>query len=192
MLHENLSDNQLTVLLRTGDEEAFAEIYVRYWKVLFYTAHNILQDQENARDIVQNVYVSLWNRRNEVEILSLKSYLQQAIRFLVFKTIRAQKQDAIFYARLKEITSEIIADNSLIFKEQQELLRKLLRSLPENCQETFRLSREEGFTYKQIASHLEISEKTVEKRLSKSLRHIRRGLNWEMCVTIIGSAPLIP
>ena len=182
---DTLTDKELIDLLKGGDKDGFTEIYNRYWKLLFQTAHNIMQDQESARDIVQNVYISLWTRRNEVEILSLKPYLQQSVRFSVLKAIRELKKDARFYVRLKEITSEIIADNPLLFKEQQELLKKLLGSMPENCKETFYLSREEGFTYKQIALQLNISEKTVEKRLSKSLRHIRKGLNWAKCITII-------
>ena len=182
---DTLTDKQLTDLLKIGDEDAFTEIYNRYWKLLFHTANNIIQDDEIAQDIVQDVFISLWQRRNEVEIHSLRPYLQQSARFLVLKAIREQQKGACFYERLKEITSEIITDNPLLFKEQQQLLKELVGSLPENQRETFRLSREEGLAYKKIASQLNISEKTVEKRMSKSLKHIRSGLNWEMCVAIV-------
>jgi RNA polymerase sigma-70 factor (family 1) len=185
VLYHTLTDEQLADSLKVGDEGAFTEIYNRYWKLLFYTAYNIIQDQERAQDVVQNVYISLWQRKGDVEIKSLKSYLQQSARFSVLKAIREQQNDARFYERLQEITSEIITDNPLIFKEQQQLLKNLLGSLPENCREAFRLSREEGFTYKQISSKLNISEKTVEKRVSKSLKYIRNGLNWEMCIAMI-------
>lgn len=190
--YNNLTDNQLIELLKSGDEHAFTEIYNRFWKMLFTTAHAIIQDQEIAKDVVQNVFIGLWQRRDVSDIQSLKPYLQQATRFQVLKAIRAQQTDLRFYDRLKEITSEIINDDPLIFKEQQQLLSELLDTLPENCRETFRLSREEGFTYKQIASHLDISEKTVEKRVSKSLKHLRGGLNWEMCVALIlTSTPIL-
>src|SRR5690606_12654997 len=113
---------------------------------------------------------------------------QQATRFSILKVIRNQQTDAKFYERLKNITSEIIADDPLLFKEQQELLKELLASMPDNCSETFRLSREEGLTYAQIASQLNISEKTVEKRMTRSLKYLRRGLNWELCTAVAAAS----
>lgn len=180
-----LTDRDLTALLYAGEETAFTEIYNRYWKQLFYTANNILQDQEGARDAVQDVFVSLWQRKNDVEIDSLKAYLRQAIRFRVLKAIREQRSDERLSERLKKVTAGIISDNPLLFKEQQHLLKELVNKLPEDCREAFRLSREENLTYKQIALQLNISEKTVEKRLSKSLKHIRGGLNVELCILIV-------
>lgn len=185
-----LTDSQLIDLLKSDNEPAFTEIYNRYWSSLFDTAYAIIQDEDSAKDIVQNVFISLWQRREVSNIQSLRPYLQQAARFLVLKAIRANQTDSRFYDRIKEITSEILNDDPLIFKEQQKLIQSLLNSLPENCRETFRLSREEGYTYKQIASHLSISEKAVEKRMSKSLKHIRGGLNWELCVAVIMASAL--
>ena len=185
-----LTDIQLINLLKSDDESAFTEIYNRYWKILFQTSYSIIQDEESAKDVVQNVFISLWQRREVSNIQSLKPYLQQSARFLVLKAIRSNKTDSRFYDRVKEITSEILNDDPLIFKEQQNLIQSLLNTLPENCKETFRLSREEGYTYKQIASQFSISEKAVEKRMSKSLKHIRDGLNWELCVALIMSSSL--
>jgi RNA polymerase sigma-70 factor (family 1) len=179
------SDNDLLLLLREGEQAAFTEIYNRYWKLLYKTAVNILEDGDAAQDIVQNIFVSLWQRRAEVHISVLKPYLQQATRFGVFKAIRAEQTDKTFYARLAEVTADMIADDPLIFKEQQSLLKELIDGLPEDCREAFRLSREESLTYKQIAALLGISEKTVEKRMSKSLKHIREGLSLAMCVAVI-------
>ncbi len=172
----NMSDDALVEQLKLNDEAAFTEIYNRHWKLLFYTAHNVTQDEESAQDVIQNVFLSLWHRRHAVEIICLKAYLQQATRFAVLKIIKEMKGEATFHERLKIITTEIIQDDPLVFKEKQELLKELLASLPENCSATYLLSREEGLTYKQIASRLEISEKTVEKRMSLSLKHFRTGL----------------
>jgi RNA polymerase sigma-70 factor (ECF subfamily) len=186
-----LTDNQLTDLLKCGDDSAFTTIYKRYWAPLYHSAFAIIRDEDGAQDIVQSVFISLWQRREEADIRVLKSYLFQATRFLVFKAIRYRKNDQLFCERLKAISSEIIADDPLLFKEQQQLLSKLLSNLPEECRETFRLSREEGLTYKKIAVHLNISEKTVEKRLSRSLKHLRRGLNWEMCLAILTLSAIV-
>jgi RNA polymerase sigma-70 factor (family 1) len=186
-LVKELDEPNLLSLLREDSEAAFTEIYNRFWKSLFRTAYHILQDKEASQDIVQNVFVSLWQRRAELRIDNLKGYLHQAARFGVFKAIREQQHDQEFYDRLAQVTADIITDNPLIFKEQQELLRQLIGNLPEDCRETFRLSREENMTYKQIAELLGISEKTVEKRMSRSLQHIRSGLAVGACILILAS-----
>jgi RNA polymerase sigma-70 factor (family 1) len=179
------SDPELIDLLESGDKSAFAEIYNRYWKLLFKTAFNILQDFATAQDITQNIFISLWERRGESNIQTIKPYLLQATRFAVYKAIREQQNDKAFYERLAEITVDIITDNPLLFKEQQALLNKLINGLPENCREVFRLSREENLTYKQIAALSGISEKTVEKRISMSLKHIRNGVSLGICIAVI-------
>lgn len=175
-VQSNMSDEALVELLRLNDETAFTEIYNRHWKLLFHTAFKVIQDEESAQDVVQNVFLSLWHRRHAAEILCLKAYLQQATRYAVLKSLKDMRGEAIFHERLKIITTEIIQDDPLVFKEKQELLKELLASLPGKCSTTYLLSREEGLTYKQIASQLEISEKTVEKRMTLSLKHFRTGL----------------
>ena len=179
------SDPELIELLESGDKSAFTEIYNRYWKLLFKTALNILQDFATAQDITQNIFISLWERRSEANIQTIKPYLLQATRFAVCRAIREQQNDKAFYERLAEITTDIISDNPMLFKEQQALLNRLINGLPENCRDAFRLSREENLTYKQIAILKGISEKTVEKRISMSLQHIRNGVSLGICIAIL-------
>ncbi|MBC8988210.1 RNA polymerase sigma-70 factor [Pedobacter sp. N36a] len=180
-----LSDAELIAALKEGEEQAFGEIYERYWKELYRKANNILQDPDASVDVLQDVFLSLWQRRAQVDILALKPYLHQALRFSVLKAIRKLKTDRQFYERLMEVTTEIIAENPLLFKEQQQLIQNLIDNLPEDCKQAFLLSREQEMTYKQIANLLNISEKTVEKRISKSLKMIRASLNIETCITIL-------
>jgi RNA polymerase sigma-70 factor (family 1) len=176
MRYTGLDDTQLLKLLQEEDEEAFAEIYNRYWKLLYTTANNIIRNESAAQDAVQEVFIALWQKGKETDIQFLKAYLQQAVRFQVLKAIRSQKADEQFYNRLSSITSDIIYENPLLFKEQEGLLRQILDSLPDDCRLVFKLSREENLTYRQIAAQLEISEKTVEKKMSICLRQIREAL----------------
>ncbi|ALL06191.1 hypothetical protein AQ505_12240 [Pedobacter sp. PACM 27299] len=180
-----LSDAELITALKEGEEQAFGEIYERYWKELYRKANHILQDPDAAVDVLQDVFLSLWQRRAQVDIQVLKPYLHQALRFSVLKAIRKLKTDRQFYERLMEVTTEIISENPLLFKEQQQLIQNLIDNLPEDCKQAFLLSREQEMTYKQIANLLNISEKTVEKRISKSLKMIRASLNIETCITIL-------
>lgn len=176
MPYPNLEDIQLLQLLQKGNEEAFAEVYNRYWKLLYTTARNIIQQEEFAKDAVQEVFIALWQRRMESNIQNLKAYLQQAVRFQILKAIRTQKTDEQFYSRLATVTADIIYENPLLFKEHEVLFREIMSTLPDDCRQIFHLSREEQLTYKQIAGQLNISEKTVEKKMSFCLKHIRQIL----------------
>lgn len=176
-LYVEVPEKELLLKIKEGDELAFREIYNRFWSSVHQTAYDILRDGDAAKDIVQEVFISFWNRREEIEIRSLKSYLHQATRYGVFKAIRAQRVDEAFYERLKTVTIDIITDEPLLFKEQSQLIQSLMEELPDDCREIFRLNREDGLTYRQIAALLGISEKTVEKKISKVLQHLRKGMH---------------
>jgi RNA polymerase sigma-70 factor (family 1) len=183
--YSNSSDQELQILLGDGDHAAFAEIYNRYWNGLYTTAFTILRQEDVAQDIVQEVFIALWNRRQAVRVQSLKPYLHQAARFQVLKAIRAGRVDQSFYERVARITDHISDTDPVQFKELQEIINGLVESLPGSCREVFRLSREERLTYPEIARRLDISVKTVEKRMSLALRHFRVGLNESMPLLIL-------
>lgn len=170
------SDHGLLQMLATDDRAAFAELYRRHWKPLFITAANILNDRSTAGDVVQEVFISLWQRRLELKVRSPSAYLQQAVRFQVFKTIRDGRTDTDFQKRLSEVSRDILTEDPLLFKELQHLVEAVIRSLPEDQRTIFRMNRDENLTYKEIADKLGISVKTVEKKMSRSLRHLRSGL----------------
>lgn len=186
-IYQISDQNELISRLRDGDEHAFGEIYNLYWKQLYRTAFTILRDEEGASDALQEMFLHLWRRRKELNIVSLKAYLHQSVRLTVLKAIRTQKTDSDFYKRLAQVTTEIIEEDPIIFKDHLHLLQRLIDSLPTDCRQIFLMSREEEMSYKQIAGKLEISVKTVEKKMSKSLKLIREGLSIEMCVCIIVS-----
>jgi len=176
MLYPELDDIQLLRLLQEKNEDALAEIYNRYWKLLYKSAYAIVQDEAISKDAVQEVFIALWQRNLPEDIQFLKAYLHQAVRFQILKAIKAQKTDEHFYERLATVTSDIFYDNPMLFKEQEALLKDILHSLPEDCRQIFVMSREEQLTYKQIAAQLHISEKTVEKKMSICLKQIRQIL----------------
>jgi RNA polymerase sigma-70 factor (ECF subfamily) len=183
--YHTFTDDELSELLKSSDEDAFTEIYNRYWQPLLHTAFHILQDKEAVQDIVQNVFISLWMRRSAANIKNLNGYLRQAVRFSVFKAIREIRHDRAFYERLTAATVDIITDDPLLFKEQQQLVQQLIDTMPKDWQEVFLLSRENNMTYKQIAELLGISEKTVEKRISRSLKFLRSVLTTSIFIIFL-------
>ncbi|GGH74196.1 RNA polymerase sigma-70 factor (ECF subfamily) [Filimonas zeae] len=179
-----LDDIRLLHLLQENDEAAFAEMYNRHWEALYATAYNIIRQEAVAKDAVQEVFITLWQRRNEADIQALLPYLKQAVRFQILKAIRAQKADEQFYTRLAAVTVDVMYNNPLLFKENEALFRKIIHSLPDDCRQVFLLSREQQFTYKQIAGWLNISEKTVEKKMTICLKHVKHMLAQSDALTV--------
>lgn len=168
-----INEQELIKRVAEGSEEAFATLYHSYWESCYRQAFKILQDTQQSEDIVQELFVRIWEKRRELEIVSIGAYLQKATRNRVLNAIRSEKTNTEFYNRLARVTAELLEENPLLFKENEQLLEHLIESLPEDCRETFRLSRKNQLSYKEIALHLNVSEKTVEKRMSKALQHIR-------------------
>lgn len=185
------TDDQLLQQLYQSDERAFAEIYNRYWKPLYTSAHNILQVREAAQDAVQEVFISLWKRRQNIQVDVLQSYLHQAVRFQVFKAIRAEKTDQDFFNRLSLISKDILFEDPILFRELEAIYQQLIQSLPPDEQEIFLLHRDGGLTYKQIAEQKNISVKTVEKKMSRALKEMRYGMDDAMLAVLVTSAAMM-
>jgi len=183
--YSSFTDSELSVSLSQGDRYAFDQIYYRYWRVLHQKAVRILNNDDEAADIIQEVFVSLWQRRENVKVDNLKAYLNQAVKFSVLKAIRDNKVSENFYDKLAQITVDLVCEDPLVFKEMQHLIQHLIDDLPEDCRTIFNLSRVDNLTYKKIALQLGISEKTVEKKISISLKSIKSGLNLNLCLLIL-------
>lgn len=178
MDHQNYSDSILLTLLRNNDEMAFTAIYNRYWEKLFFIAGTKFRNLTVAEELVQDIFLDLWNRRKTHKIEGeLESYLAVAMKY---KVINAQ---ARFKNALKYVQSEIDnapVDNGteewLNFQELKAKLSKHVSSLPEKCRITYQLSRDQGFSQKEIAQFMKVSEKTVEANLARAIKSLRKAL----------------
>lgn len=175
--YNTYTDDQLWRQITLDDQDAFTAVYNRYWKVLYVRARNMLSDGELAQDIVQEVFISLWHRRQEVDVLHLKAYLFQAVRFQELKALRNLKSDTNFYERLAHISKDLLQHEPMAFKELDNVLQRVLATFPEDQRAIFSMSRDEGLSYREIADKMEISVKTVEKKISHALRAIRKGMD---------------
>jgi RNA polymerase sigma-70 factor (family 1) len=170
-----LTDEALFSLIGSGDENAFSQLYQRHWETCFMTAFRILGKEDLAEDIVQELFIKLWEKRTELSVTAPLAYLRKASRNLALNSLRHLRTDDQFYVRLANITAHLLEENPHFLRENEELFRKVINSLPEDCREAFSLSRIQQLSYKEIASQLQISEKTVEKRISRALQHIRQN-----------------
>ena len=175
-LYSTYSDEQLLVMLRNNDDEAFVEIYNRYWDKLLAIGYNHARNKEIAEEIVQDVFMSLWNRRQNSDIDRLAPYLATAVKFTVFKTLaRENRRKALLAGQLTEVTAS--PDEAAIeAKFLKEYLDGVVAGLPEKCRLVFTYSREHQLSTKEIAATLQLSHKTVESHLTKALKTIRHYL----------------
>lgn len=185
---KDYQDSQLVDLLRSGDVSAFTEIYRRYATDLYVVARNATGDSARAEDIVQEVFVSLWQKRLRPEDIALKGWLLLATRFQVLKAFRQNKSTRVFQNRLALLSRDWEQGDPLLHRELQRRIPVALQSLPQDQQTIFRLHRDEELTYREIAEQLGVSIKTVEKKMSLILRHLRLEIGELIVIlTIIGS-----
>lgn len=167
------SDEQLFILIKGGDEAAFDIVFKRYWRKLFIFVMKAIGDEDEAEDILQEVFVSLWRRRDLIEIeTTLSAYLFASARFGGLNFIRKQISRRNYSCYSKSLFSE--EDNSFQENFDAKELRTVLHTeaakLPSRMGEIFLLSRDQELSHKEIARELNISDKTVKKQISNALK----------------------
>jgi RNA polymerase sigma-70 factor (family 1) len=186
-LNSSLTDEALLVSLRAGNEAAFTEIYHRYWQKLFYLAGKKLDDLYEAEGLVQDIFLDLWQRRERLDIQgSLNSYLAVALKYRVINLQAKQDRDAAYvqYAAKHLPRQDESTEQWLGFEELRGRLAALVAALPEKCRIAYQL-REMGYSQREIAGHMQISENTVETHIGRALRFLRTGLGYFFSVFFI-------
>lgn len=174
----SLSDTELLALLKQDDDVAFNEIYVRYWKQVLYYAAQKTGDQMDAENIVQDVFVSLWRRRNDLNISSgFNHYLIVSIKYRVLKFLSRQR--SLRLIEEGELSYDILDDSTrqyLDFEELRLRLEELICSLPEKSAIIYRMNKEQGVSHREIAKIMNLSEKAVNSRLVRAKKVLQEGL----------------
>jgi len=163
--------------VKMGDKKAFELIFLSYYSVLCLFAKRYTDDMTLAKEIVQDLFVYLWEHRNELTIhSSIKSYLYRAVRFNSIRSVEHERKLGIRMDVLPEPDDPEFNDH-LEYAELQEKILNAIESLPEQCQNIFKMSRFEQLKYAEIADKLNLSIKTIEAQISKALRVIHQLIN---------------
>lgn len=170
-----------------GDVSAFEQMYHRYYADLLRLSYRYVADEPTAKDIVQDLFLSIWEKRNSLTIRgSIRSYLLTACRN---SSLNHLKRKASKWEELDNhdtLTSSATgADEDMAGKEMQLLIQEALSKLPPRCKTVFLLKREEGLTLRQIADQLEISPKTVENQMTRALKSLAKSLAKHMTQLLI-------
>lgn len=162
------------------DEAVFEAQFKNYFKPLHAYAQALLKDSEAANEIVQTVFLKLWEKRDSLGIsISLKAYLYKCVYYDSLNYIKHEKvkRKHLELNRYEMANARSVdAAYSVEDKEMQSKLNHALRRLPEKCRTVFLLSRMEELKYQEIALRLEISVKTVETHMSKALKALKLEL----------------
>jgi len=174
-----LSDQELILLIRKGDRAAFTEVYKRYAESLAGFAASKLYDLDDARDILHDLFVKLWEDRFTLTVNdNLRSFLFAAIRYKIIDKIRRnvtrQEYDVLLQALAEPQANGV--EQQLDAKELQRLVDLSLEQLPAKTKQIYQLSRNEHLSVTEIAKRLTLSEQTVKNQLSITLKHLRQEI----------------
>lgn len=156
---------------------AFEEIYREYWAELYSSAYKRLPEKDKCQDIVQNVFMSLWARRDELVVDNLSAYLHTAVRFQVLKHIARQPKVSFLSENFQnELISPLATDADLLEKEAKDVIKFFIAALPEKRRNIFLMHYYEGLSTAKIAIELRISQKTVQNQLTTASHALRLKL----------------
>jgi len=170
------TNEQLTALLKEGDHAAYTEIYRRYWKKLLLIAWNHSKDELAAKDIVHDVFISLWERYADVEINNLPAFLATSVKFTVYKYYQKEQRRSGLALQNYEYETIVNDEDKLDAIFLQEYVNGIVEKMPEKCRLVFGYSRNLGMKNSEIATKIQITEKGVEANLTRALRIIRGEL----------------
>ncbi len=166
-----MDDVLLFEAIQYGDVTSFEILFKKYYSKLVTFANSYLHDLDKSESITQEVFVNLWDHKNKYQISSLKSYLYTAIRNRCNNELKRISYDNRYKAQIDTKSQAIYmqySDDRLL-----NYIYKVIDELPEQRKKIFKLNRIEGLKYKEIASLLNISTKTVENQMSKALKYLR-------------------
>jgi RNA polymerase sigma-70 factor (ECF subfamily) len=161
------------------DEHAFQSLFKDHFTGLCQFASGYLKDSEAAKEIVQDVFVSLWLKRDTIDSSKpVKSYLSTSVRNRCINYLRDHKKFSSDLLALENLSNETMYEqpDTLVESDLVEQIDRAIEELPEKCRQVFKLSRHQNLKYQQIADQLQISVKTVETQMSKALQHMRHRL----------------
>ncbi|BDS12927.1 RNA polymerase sigma-70 factor [Aureispira anguillae] len=170
----------MSTRININNQKAFQEIYHQFFNGLANYAYSILNDKDAAKDVVQDVFLDLWNKRKTLTIkTSLEAYLVRSVKFKSIDFIRKDKTKQQYVTKMTPSShphTEEDGDDAAM-NERKKQLSYAIAQLPTKCRQVFMLSRASGYTYKEIAEEMDISVKTVENQISRALKLLRQKLS---------------
>ena len=171
-------------IARLDDQQAYKELYTSLYGFLFSFARTIVHSRESAEEIVSDVFIKLWERRGELEkIENLKVYLYVATRNIAFNYLDKQRRSPT--NSIDDVEAEFTSiyfdpEQLLVTADMLALIQKAIDQLPPKCKMIFKLAKEDGLKYREVAEVLNLSIKTVENQLAIALEKIGNTVRFDV------------
>lgn len=176
---DKLTEKELLHQLKRGNQPAFETIFNTYYAPLCLFAKQFLDDDDQAEEIIQDLFVNIWSKRKELKI-------ESSVKYYLFRSVKNHCLNLIQHHKIREKHAQKVKDDFVYrIKESDyyyevglsQKIEESIESLPEKRKQIFKLSRQEGLKYKEIAVHLNLSVKTVETQMGLALKQLREKLN---------------
>ena len=168
-----ISDQSLAESIKNSNQGVFELVFNYYYSGLVVYADQIIKNTEISEDIIQSVFMKLWETRETIEIRSFRSYFMQCVKNRCIDHLRSLQIKQRFDNRIPEADHLVMEEDLWTKNELSELLEKAIGDLPPRCREIFWMSRYENLKIAEIAEKLDISKRTVETQISKALKILR-------------------
>jgi RNA polymerase sigma-70 factor (ECF subfamily) len=183
------SNQELLILIHEGDMIAFYNIYERYCKRLYGFVLKYIKNEADAEEIVQEVFVKVWEARSKIDIYSSFESFLFTIAYnstiSLFRKRVCEKKYLEYLKLLQHLEKAPDLTDEIQFNDLNSKVQTLLNELTTRQKEIFLLSREEGLSHEEIAKKLDISVNTVKKHMVNSLAFLRSGLGSGMMVNLL-------
>jgi RNA polymerase sigma-70 factor (ECF subfamily) len=189
MLNPSLTDSELIEAILNNDEQAFNQLFERYWSRVYAVAYKYVKDEELSLEITHDIFINIWNKRHQLHIDNFKGYVITAASYHGIRKKHILKAIPIKYVEdyeYSESNVNCIGGLSVTNEGEENISRNefnlkvdsLLDGLPKKCREIYLLSRKDHLTINEIADRLNISKRTVENQLTSALKHLRTSLKY--------------
>jgi RNA polymerase sigma-70 factor (family 1) len=180
----NVGDPALLARIASGDQGAFREVYVFYYKRLYQFAYAFVKTREPAEEIVEDVFVRIWQQRETIgSIQNLRVYLYTAIKNSALNYLSQKARQSVTepfdHIHIGVVSPTATPEQILITAEIQQKIQTAVEALPPRCKMIFKLVREDGLKYKEIAGILNISVNTIDAQMAIAVKKITAAIGAE-------------
>lgn len=173
------SDKDLLKDISKGDERAFQCLFDKHWDTLYAFVYRLINDEEQTKDILQNVFLEIWNKK---EVLLIDEYVlpylyriakNDVMSLFRRNKVRLEGNDVL----IRNLGKSSSSDDRIIARQLKEVIDAELARMPFNMRQCFQLSKYEHKSIREIAGELMLSEQTVKNNISEALKRLRFCLN---------------